>query len=82
MAKTQYITKQVGTKVAVLRVDRFYPYGRLVTKCRSQAQAEDLIARQTAEDAENRMTRVRDYLAERAARPAPTPKVDDQMTLL
>lgn len=70
MTKQTFITKMLGGKIAVLRITHHYPKGTLVAKCRTQADADNLIMRQTAEDAANRLARVQDYLVERAARPA------------
>lgn len=82
MTKATYITKPIGDRIAVFRVTRHYPRGVLVTKCRNQVSADDLIRRTIAEDRENRAARVADYLAERAARPAPAPLHDpNQLSL-
>lgn len=82
MTKSRYITQQVGDRVAVLRVTRHYPRGLLMVKCRTYAIADDLIERQVAEDNANRRERVADYLADRAARPAPAPIVDPNQLCL
>ena len=58
-------------KVAVYQYSRHYPRGVFWAKIRSEEEAKAYIARQLIEDAENRMARVADYLAERAMRPAP-----------
>lgn len=66
--KTAYITKPFGNKIAVLRVTAHYPRGLMVTKAANQASADYYVIRQLAEDHKNRLAKVRDYLAERAAR--------------
>lgn len=79
---TTYTTKPAGTKIAVYRHTVHYPHGVLVTKFGNQVSADAHIARQVAEDCETRARKVADYLAERAARPAPVVAVSDQLELI
>lgn len=74
---------------AIYRHSVHYPRGVYVTKLPAflggtlpaDANAQAYIARCIAEDADNRRARIADYLATRAARPAPVATPSDQYAL-
>lgn len=73
-----YFAKPLSSgKIAVFRKGT----GTMVTKFTNMASAEHHIGRQNAEDHENRVGKVNDYLAERKARPPQVPEVSSQLNL-
>lgn len=82
MAKRTFKIKPLERgKVGVYQYSRNYPRGVFWAKASSEEQAKAYIARQLIEDAENRMARVADYLAERAMRPAPVKADTGQLVM-
>lgn len=79
--RSHYTTKMIGTKVAVYRVNAYYPRGMFVQKFANQVSADSWIARQSAEDHENRIAKVASYLAIRANREPATVEPSTQADL-
>lgn len=70
-----------SSRVDVVRCSQAYPNGTLVAKFKGIDSAVNHALRQTAEDAATRLRHVTEYLAERAARPAPVVEPTNQLDL-
>lgn len=81
MKPARYEASYSKSRPAVMRFDAYYPKGRLQVRLRLGTDVAAYIARQVAEDHAVRLSHINDYLAERAARPAPVVEPTNQLPL-